>query len=257
MITKCANILDREFLILGLETERKNVKDFLFIFNEDFSTNVGHTVFESKMELQRRKIIELPSIEDIKFLSEFLRINRREKYELLSREYSFNTWKDLAYTLTSIHVFNRRRAGEIERLSLDDFNGYQMVNQSTQKELFETLSTNGKKAAELYVRITLRGKLIRNISKLVHKEIFCCLKLIIQYRVTAGVHNKNPYVFGLPSKGDQWKHLQACELLRNFSLLCVAKQPHLLRGTELRKHIATHSVIMNLQENEVTDLANF
>lgn len=45
--------------------------------------------------------------------------------------------------------------------------------------------------------------------------------------------------------------------MRYFSKKCDAQIPHSLRGTELRKHIATTCITLNLSENEVDDLANF
>lgn len=45
--------------------------------------------------------------------------------------------------------------------------------------------------------------------------------------------------------------------MRIFSKNCGAQIPHALRGTELRKHIATTCITLNLSDNEVDDLANF
>ncbi|XP_029157900.1 uncharacterized protein LOC114943614 [Nylanderia fulva] len=45
--------------------------------------------------------------------------------------------------------------------------------------------------------------------------------------------------------------------MRYFSKKCDAQIPHSLRGTELRKHIATTCITLNLSDNEVDDLANF
>ncbi|KAJ8928013.1 hypothetical protein NQ314_019479 [Rhamnusium bicolor] len=45
--------------------------------------------------------------------------------------------------------------------------------------------------------------------------------------------------------------------MKEFSELCGAKRPESLRGTNLHKQIATHSVIYNLSDAEVSDLANF
>jgi len=45
--------------------------------------------------------------------------------------------------------------------------------------------------------------------------------------------------------------------MRKFSEVCNAQVAHLLRGTKLRKHIATFCAGMELADTEVTDLANF
>ncbi|XP_072757500.1 uncharacterized protein [Anoplolepis gracilipes] len=61
-------------------------------------------------------------------------------------------------------------------------------------------------------------------------ELVQCIELILKHRKDANVPKKNPYVFGIPSS---------------------------TKGTELRKHIATTCITLNLSENEVDDLANF
>lgn len=45
--------------------------------------------------------------------------------------------------------------------------------------------------------------------------------------------------------------------MRKFSEDCNAKVAHLLRGTKLRKHIATFCASMELANTEISDLANF
>lgn len=58
---------------------------------------------------------------------------------------------------------------------------------------------------------------------------------------------------------DSHKHayLKACDLMRKFSIECGANQPETLRGTILRKHVATLGANLNLTDTEIMDLANF
>jgi len=43
--------------------------------------------------------------------------------------------------------------------------------------------------------------------------------------------------------------------MRRFSTECGAQRPWTLRGTSLRKHVATISVALDLSENDIFDLA--
>lgn len=45
--------------------------------------------------------------------------------------------------------------------------------------------------------------------------------------------------------------------MRKFANDCGASIPTSLRGTMLRKHIATYTAMLRLEENQVSDLANF
>lgn len=68
---------------------------------------------------------------------------------------------------------------------------------------------------------------------------------------------KNPYVFGIPGSAPVFSHLSACNLMNRFSTESGVSHPELMRGTELRKHLATQSALLDLNEGEISDLANF
>ena len=48
-----------------------------------------------------------------------------------------------------------------------------------------------------------------------------------------------------------------CECIRHFSVQCGAEKPESLRGTKLRKHFATICIKYDLNEIEVTNVADF
>ncbi|XP_074031547.1 uncharacterized protein [Leptinotarsa decemlineata] len=83
------------------------------------------------------------------------------------------------------------------------------------------------------------------------------VQLILKYRSEAGVPEENPFVFGIPGNSTTFTYLRACDLMRRFASECKSSRPELLRGTQLRKHLATQSTLLDLNENEVNDLANF
>lgn len=65
-------------------------------------------------------------------------------------------------------------------------------------------------------------------------------------------------MFGLPrTRTNQYGYLRATKLINKFSNLCNAAHPELLRGTSLRKHIATKCAESHLKENEIQHVANF
>lgn len=81
-----------------------------------------------------------------------------------------------------------------------------------------------------YVRVSLRGKLIKNVAILIQKKIFNCVHLILTRRMDALVPDDNSFVFGL-RHNNRLVQLEACILLRKYSILCRAGNPNLLRGT--------------------------
>lgn len=128
----------------------------------------------------------------------------------------------------------------------------------TNSDLFRSLSDQGKELVKKYSRILLRGKKKRTVPILIDNSMENCIGCILQYRTSARVHLKKPYLFGLPGNDNQIERwANACVLMTKYSGLCNAKMPNNMRGTLLRKHVATVCIALNLSENEVEDLANF
>jgi len=82
------------------------------------------------------------------------------------------------------------------------------------------------------------------------------IETILKYRKIAGVFSKNSYLFDIPRNKKRFKYLKACRLMREQSAVCGVENDKALRGTNLRKHIAT-CLSLNLSENEVSHVANF
>ncbi|KYN14503.1 hypothetical protein ALC57_13290, partial [Trachymyrmex cornetzi] len=96
------------------------------------------------------------------------------------------------------------------------------------------------------------------VPVLLHSQLRDCIELLLQHRSKTKIKLENPYLFGIPGYDKhQYKHLRACDLMREYSSKCGAEKPFTLRGTKLRKHIATKCITLNLSESEVTELANF
>lgn len=231
----------RTFIIECIKNKKVQAKsdaeDFLRLMEADLSASINTTVAENQLEMKRNKKIDLPLTSDINLLKTYLDKNRSHYCAQLEIEYSFNTWMNLAsHTLISILVFNRRRPGEIERTHIDDFKGYQEIG-SRQKNTH-------------YVRFIIRGKRGRSVPVLIDLDILKCLQIILKHRENSGVSDNNPFVFGIPGS-TYYTHLRATDLIRKYSEACGAKKPALLRGTLLRKHIATLYAQKNLPDQEV------
>lgn len=86
-----------------------------------------------------------------------------------------------------MHVFNRRRAGEMERAHIEDFENYERVNKNMYSDIYKSLSMEDKKIAEKYVRFCIRGKLRRTVPVLLSNNLLDCVTLILKYRKEANV----------------------------------------------------------------------
>ncbi|XP_024947526.1 uncharacterized protein LOC107274509 isoform X3 [Cephus cinctus] len=255
LIKKIGNLLVTDCIKRHDVTQKTNAEDFLKLLVEDICHTVNKTVTETQTQQKRRKKVELPSFKDIKKLFAYLKEKRNSAYQSLEKEFTLEAWFMLAQTtLTSVQVFNRRRAGEIERMFIEDFQSYERIN----AKLLKNLSSDSQTAAKKYVRFVIRGKLNRTVPVLLSMELLNCIEMILKYRDEAGVPSKNRFVFGIPAvEKKRNKYLRACYLLRKFAKDSGVDFPAKLTGTTLRKHVATNCINLNLSENEINDVANF
>ncbi|CAH0558594.1 unnamed protein product [Brassicogethes aeneus] len=257
LLKQTCNFLITESIKNHDPIKRVNAEDFLKLMAEEMNLDINRVASESQIQSNRNKKVELPPMEDIKKLHSYLNKKRQDAVGNLKSMISYANWLNLAeFTLSSIQVFNRRRAGEVERILIQDFKKYQGLNPVENKDLYKTMSENDRKRAGKYVRFAIRGKLNRTVSVLIDASQLECLNLMLKVRSMVGICEQNPYLFGVPGN-KPFKFLRACILMRKFSVDCGALYPKRLRGTELRKHIATTCITLNLEDEEVTDLANY
>lgn len=180
--------------------KQKQVENFLILLNNEYGPAVNKVALETQEQLKRKKKVILPSIDDIKKLDNFLKMQRTIALNNLKQKYSFKDWLKLSEsTLISIQLFNRRRAGEMERTLIENYKNYMKIDPETNMDAFNALSSECQKIAMEYVRFTIRGKLNRTVPVLLDSELQECVELILQYRKKAGVSSTNPYVFGIPN----------------------------------------------------------
>ncbi|KAK2579998.1 hypothetical protein KPH14_010763 [Odynerus spinipes] len=177
--------------------------------------------------------------------------------QVLVNEFEYSAWKSLCEACL-VQMFNRRRSGEIERLLISDYNNRESVDEHVNPDLYANLSEKSREYARKYVRLTIRGKLGRTVPVLLDNILVQWIDTILKYRSDAGIKPNNEFVFGLPVCNKLAKsYFRACPLIRKFSKECGATMPTTLRSTTLRKHIATYTTMLNIKENQISDLANF
>lgn len=240
LLKKCARLLKNQYIKKNDEDGVKKTNNFMSILEEDYTSSINKTVEENQLDKKRHK--KLPSQEDVHKLNDFLSNERHKYLQILLKGFDMDAWKNLAMcTLTSIQIFNRRRSGEMERLTIEDFEAYESVD-SKDLQMYKSLSSMDRESAQKYLRFVIRGKRGRPVPVLLHGELFKCVKTIIKYRREAGVPRNNVYVFGLPGS-DEEKHLESCALLRAFSVQCGA--------------MCTVPIFNDFKDSEVDDIANF
>ncbi|KAH0561064.1 hypothetical protein KQX54_012050 [Cotesia glomerata] len=208
-----------------------------------------------KRMLQRNKETELPSTADINRFSKFLDNRIDENIELLSEKFSRRAWRDLAEAcLIQLQLFNRKRAGEMERFELGDYNKMKFITEK--EEGYRSLSKEEKQRAKEYGHTVIQGKLYKSVPLLLSAKVRDGINVVVKYRKEARISSKNPFVFGISGYYKD-AHLCASNVMRKLSELCGAKKPELLRGTPLRKQMATKCSEMQLDSTQTSKVADY
>ncbi|XP_031783977.1 uncharacterized protein LOC100679361 isoform X11 [Nasonia vitripennis] len=223
--------------------------------------NLNKKSRDSLVEQAKEKpIIKLPSKEDINKLYRYAENIRLEAVEFLKNGFHKNAFDRLnESTLILIQLFNRKRQGEISRLLKSDIRESSMfrLDQESSGEEFNNLSEQSKAAAKQYLRISILNKKgLRTTGLLIHQRLLESINLILKLRPESLKQNK--YVFARSSNNtsiDAW--YEAYRIMRKYAEHCGVEDSSTLRGTMLRKQVATMVYAADIQDDKLQDLARF
>nr|XP_012220711.1 PREDICTED: uncharacterized protein LOC105671285 [Linepithema humile] len=113
------------------------VENFLKLFEEDYPISINIVVHETQGCRMRQRNIVLPSMNDIKMLNSYFKDERTKALKILQNNgFSIQAWRILAETtLVSTMIFNRRRAGELERILIENFKNPAAISKEEVPEL--------------------------------------------------------------------------------------------------------------------------
>lgn len=125
----------------------------------DIHDMINKTVNENQSKIRRRRVVNLPSLVDLKLLSHYIQSESNVCYDELSKSFDYKKWLYL-YKLTMIFilVFNRKRVGDTENITHEDFKCKEAINENTNQQPFASLSNEAKDVARCYSRMKVRGK---------------------------------------------------------------------------------------------------
>ncbi|XP_077073859.1 uncharacterized protein LOC143738123 [Siphateles boraxobius] len=195
----------------------------------------------------------LPFTEDVKTLHCYLDDKQRQFYSDLKSECSSSNWANLTkVTLAQVILFNRRREGEVSKMLVSTFI---LRDQSEpHADVNVALSELEKSLCKHFVRLEIRGKRGRKVPVLLTPAMVDSLHLLVEKRRECGVADNNLYMFARPYAVS---HYRGSDCIRYFVKACGAKNPLSLTSTKLRKHVATLSKVLNLNDTELDQLADF
>lgn len=250
-LLKVSEILQCNALIAENTDLAYSTETFQKLYRAKWSEYISHTALCTISDAKYNKKTKLAHTEDIMKLSHYILENVRTACKALSTDPCERNYSSLAkLALTQIILFNRRRVGEVSKIPMK--NVLDRDDSYTRMDL--GLSPFETKLCNVFTRVELKGKRGRKVAVLLTPEMKISLKLLIENRNQCGVLDQNEYLFALPRCLTFYQG-HAC--LKKFAAECGAREPAYLKSTHLRKQVATTSQIMNLEDNELDQLADF
>lgn len=204
-------------------------------------------------ETRWNKPLLIPYCEDVVRLHNHSDAERPRCQSNLEAEPNKRNWLSLAkLTPCEVIVFNRRREGEVSKMSLNDF----MLRNTfaSNPDLYLALTKVEKKLCKYFERVEIRGKRDKKVPILLSPDMVSSIQMLVNYRRKCDVPDDNHYLFGRP---EAESYLRGSDAIRAMACECGAKDPQTLTSTRLRKQIATMSQVLNLRDNEEDCLAGF
>lgn len=253
LMKSVGEFLRRLYVSRNDQVNKKLTKDFLDLLIGEFEIINRHAETASRRRTRFKEVV-LPSNKDITKLREYLNSIRDSCLNKLKEEFNFQDWKNLGETsLLLLLIFNRRRQGEVSKMEIISFRSRKFVNEND--DSFKELPDSSKENARNYVRFIVSAKRDNDGTVILHKDFVYGLERFLELRDAAGVPSSNPFVFGLPpTSGGRQRYMEAYILIKKYSEQCGAAEPETLRGTTLRKQIATKCADDGIPAAEVEDL---
>ena len=198
----------------------------------------------------------LPCSSDLTMLMKYL---KSSVLRLMSQlESSHNPrlfWHSLAeLTVARIIIFNKRRSGEVARMTVDTYKQTPKWHESAMKEFHSVLTPLEKKLSERMQLVKIPAKRGSTAPVLLTPDMVSAVDLLIKYRHEVGVPEDNPYLFP-NDNSDTCEPLRGHDCIRKAAVAATVQFPDRVTSTKLRKYMATVSQIFELREGEVDWLA--
>lgn len=257
LLTKVAYLLKGEAIICSDSVLRSKADDFLYLVNSKWNDDIGKL---SRTELEKRtwnKPQLLPLTDDLKILKSHLtEVISKSINALAANNSNISAWKNLCTsTLASILIFNRRRQGEAAKFEMKHLK--ETKTGEPHPDIKGTLTDFEQMLCQHFKRVEIRGKRGRKVPMIISNKLEKCCSLLVNLRSSIGINPDNKYVFAVQGM-QSLSFVRGSDAIRKHVKLCKnLKCPEAISSTKLRKHIATLSQLINLEEKELEMLARY
>ncbi|KAG5862785.1 hypothetical protein JTB14_036450 [Gonioctena quinquepunctata] len=232
------------------------LKNIIILIKTDWAHEITSEAGQNLAINKFNKLSLIPLAKNIASFEKYLRgIIIRRTSNLREDSKDLKAYRELLEAaFCSLLIFNKRRVGELQRITLVDFSKYSDTPKTATD--FENMLTESEKIlCHSLKRVVVRGKRGRGVPVLFNRETLQSIEFIISLRENFKYAN-NPYLFALPGSENP---IAGTSVMRKHARKALgdASEATLLTSTKLRKHLATMVQILKMDKNELEQLATF
>lgn len=252
-IQTCAELEHFRSLKAGDKEKQEVTETFLNLYRLGWAKAISSKAQSSIQDNKYNKPQLLPLVEDV------VRLNKALEKKAIDlciaiKENAYENYAELSkVTLAQIILFNRKRSGEAQRMTIKNYleakKGGQVDN-----TVLTTLTDFEKKLCETHLRVEIKGKKERRVPVLLTENFVNQVNILLKYRQAAKVEDST---FLFARQGRAEFPYRGCDCLREFAMKCRLKRPESITSTKLRKQLAVLAQILNLKENNQDIIATF
>lgn len=231
----------------GEEQGRLDASNFLNLMKLEWTVKVTKIAKSTLNERHFNAQKSLPDPEDIAKLAKHI-TNELTNFDVENMTPD-NYRKGVILSESRLLLYNRRRPGELEALSLKCYENRSKEMSAVDKSLRLDLTDLEKQMLDTQHVIEVRGKTGKRVPFICPKEVLPMLQYLANptARRKGGVKPGNPYLFANTANGV----VKAGEALDDIKEIANLRSPHLIYCTNLRKHCATIAQVIGLQDHEM------
>ncbi|XP_030840546.1 uncharacterized protein LOC105438115 [Strongylocentrotus purpuratus] len=241
-----------------MEDHVKTVNEFERLLVDEWNIHVTSSALQQRTEKNWKNPRTLPLTQDVVKFNKYLAETEKEiKTDIEEAGMSPDLYRDLAnVTLAQIVTYNRRRPGEVERMKVDEYREQITKTDICHDEIFKTLTMSEKAAMNRLKMVKVRGKRGRGVPVFLTENTKQSVDMIIDYHDQRQRDDEpRRYIFSRACDTASTPY-RACDAMKTLTDKADLIKPENVRCTRLRKHIATTSQLLNLNDHELEQLAN-
>lgn len=235
----------------GYETAASSARDFSELLDAEWERSASSCPNLEENRSSEKEIMSLTK--DVMKLQKMLSSKGETAKQQLLEGPNPGAYKGLSKILLSqITLFNGRRQGEVAAMPLQTY--MDITNEVPNEDFMQYLSSLEKNFIEKFTKFVIEGEGGETSLVLLTKQMKESLDFLVDKRsVENCILDSNRYVF---ARQNSDSHLRGSSCLRKHAVACEAERPETLASKQMRVHVATLSQILNLDDNEVDQLAN-